>query len=421
MGGVYMVFEKHITSVLNIRLPKREEDNKSWNCIARRKQDNSYQYAYRVPSGYSVLDVEKHIDALRAGVGHIVEIEDRAGVVIISVLLTDLPQLITYETNMLDLLYPVRKDLTCTSEKALGKVLYGYDREGSPVYSNDINPHLLLAGASGYGKTDALRLYMLEWLHQYPDSKIVISDFKGCSFLPFEKIGIKVVEDIEDTYYLLDEAYIEMRRRVKQIKQAGTRKIAKSFNWWIIVIDECAEMTPTPSMKKGKKVEGIYIPAERDYAEWSQSRLSSLVRIGREMKIAVWLCTQYPTKEAIHNQIKANLINVVSLKLEHEIDSLTVMNSPLAYQLPEGVAGRAVVKGKCQIQIPYVGNDDDWDTVLSPYRKEIRYDEETENYTNDVYDTDCLHRSSREILQWKQFPSETRFGKSSRIRKSEVD
>src|SRR5690606_5715953 len=98
-----------------------------------------------------IVDLQKHIDALYANCGAIVELFDRAGVVIFKIYPNDFPTHIAFDKLML------------LSDN--DKVLIGYDRSMKPiVHSFNTNPHLLIGGISGYGKTDLLRLILYQLL-----------------------------------------------------------------------------------------------------------------------------------------------------------------------------------------------------------------------------------------------------------------
>src|SRR5690625_380932 len=359
IGGNDM--KRRIEAVMAARVPKKIKGKEyPWSFIRSRTTEHSFDFAYSVPVGFSCEDLAKHQGALVASLGSDIEIIDRGGVVIIKVVRSEFTELLEYKTDMLP------KD----------KLLLGYTRETKPIYTNPVNPHLLLSGASGYGKTDSLRFYMLQMIHQHPDIDISIIDLKGFSFLPFEKIGVKVVDDVSEARDVLKEAYLTMRERIKSIRESGNREACKNLPWKLVIIDEYAELSPNI----------VTDPEERKIVREATRYISSLIRIGREVKCAVWLCTQYPTKEVIHNQIKAQMINVVSLKLEEEIESQTVIGSKAAYELPP-IPGRAVVKGSGIIQVPFVGGDRAWEKVLSEYKLEVNHDktgEAEEEYTDSL-------------------------------------
>lgn len=63
------------------------------------------------------------------------------------------------------------------------KVIVGYTREGKPiVHDFDKAKHLIIAGATGYGKSVAMKLFVTSLIHQEPiNTKLSLIDLKGGS------------------------------------------------------------------------------------------------------------------------------------------------------------------------------------------------------------------------------------------------
>lgn len=366
-------YKKRIDHVLNHRIPSRD----NWKCIAKRKFDEGYQYAYYVPSGYSYLDVEKQIDALYATCGKLITLNDRGGVVVVTVHLVNIPNNIPFTVNMID-------------QFKKNGLLLGYACV-RPIIHNLTIPHILIAGKSGYGKTDFLRFLLFQLITKNsPDEcRIDIIDMKGFSFLPFKNIPhiCNIVRDLESATLLLEETVNEMKKRAKRVWTAGRREKLKNILKRFVIIDEGAELSPFVVRHK----------AEKEMAHLCTSHMSSISRIGRETGIGLWYSTQYPTADVITSQVKINMEAVCCFRVESATQSEVVLGHAGAEKLHFEIPGRMIYKQMQDTicQVPYIGNDDDWEKLLSPYKEVEKVDKTREEEKGDIkHDdrpTDCIH------------------------------
>ena len=116
-------------------------------------------------------------------------------------------------------------------EAALPVVL-GRDTVGSPVYADLANmPHIILAGATGSGKSVGLNVMLLSLLYRRtPDElRLLMIDPKVVELAPFDRIPhmlLPVVTDMKQAATALRWAVSEMERRYQLFANAGTRNIA---------------------------------------------------------------------------------------------------------------------------------------------------------------------------------------------------
>lgn len=205
-------------------------------------------------------------------------------------------------------------------------------------------PHLLVAGATGMGKSVGLNTIITSLLYKkHPaELKIVMIDPKMVEFSvysPIEKHFLAkmadekepIITDVTKVVHTLKSLCIEMDNRYELLKKANVRAITEYnelFNkrnlnpekghrflpYIIVVIDEFGDLI----MTAGKEVE---MPI---------TRIAQKARaVGMHMIIA----TQRPTTNIITGNIKANFPARISFRVTSMIDSRTIIDKPGANQL----------------------------------------------------------------------------------------
>lgn len=223
---------------------------------------------------------------------------------------------------------------------ALGKTIT------NDVYMVDLAkmPHLLVAGATGQGKSVGLNAIITSLLYKkHPaELKFVMVDPKKVEFsvysplenhflamIPQENDPIitdvtKVVQTLKSLCQLMDHRYDLLKKaRVRNIKEYNAKFIARQLNpengheympYIVVIIDEFGDLI----MTAGKEVE---LPI---------ARIAQLARaVGMHMVIA----TQRPTTNIITGTIKANFPARMAFKVMSQIDSRTILDRNGANQL----------------------------------------------------------------------------------------
>jgi S-DNA-T family DNA segregation ATPase FtsK/SpoIIIE len=363
---------KRIETVMSLRCPDgkvkrgKEYVGTPWKLIDTRDTGNCIEIAFETPYGYSAKDLRQETDSLFAAVGARVEIKDRAGAVIVRIIKKDFPDLLKY------------LDVLKILPNGTRQVLLGVDANGDPIIHDFRIPHILICGMSGYGKTDFIRWILWQlMLRNHPDFfEYHVIDLKGFSFMPF--VGVRhmtrIALDLASAADVLKDAFQEMERRSKMVWEAQNRNMTKSFIWRMIVIDEASRLKPE------------YYPIgsrERKIASSCWNYMSQISCVGREAGIGLMFCTQYPSRDVIHGQIKANMDAVICFKTLNGIHSDVAIDSPLAASLPTGRPGLSIIKRSQEtIQTPYVGNDDVWKLMLSPFKEAAHEKTEPDEPTN---------------------------------------
>lgn len=223
---------------------------------------------------------------------------------------------------------------------ALGKTI------SNEVFVADLAkmPHLLMAGATGQGKSVGLNMILASLIYKKHPSqlKFVLVDPKKVELTLFNKIerhflaklpGSEeaIITDTKKVIYTLNSLCIEMDNRYNLLKDAGCRNlkeynakfIARKLNpekghyfmpYIVLVIDELADLM----MTAGKEIE---------------APIARLAQLARAIGIHLVVATQRPSVNVITGIIKANFPARLSFRVTSKIDSRTILDASGADQL----------------------------------------------------------------------------------------
>ena len=199
-------------------------------------------------------------------------------------------------------------------------------------------PHLLIAGATGQGKSVGLNTILCSILYKKHPSevKFILVDPKKVELTLYNKIekhflaklsenNDAIITDTKQVISTLKSLCLEMDNRYEHLKQAEVRNIQeynakyknekdKLLPYLILVIDEFADLI----MTAGKEVE---IPIAR------------LAQLSRAIGIHLIIATQRPTTNIITGTIKANFPARIAFRVIQGIDSKTILDTVGANQL----------------------------------------------------------------------------------------
>jgi hypothetical protein len=187
-------------------------------------------------------------------------------------------------------------------------------------------PHLLVAGATGSGKSVEVNAMIVSLLHRFTPGQInfMMLDPKMVELSVYSGIPHLVAPPITrpaKAIIALRWAIDEMMRRTELLSQVGVRnisgynaKVKDKLPRLVIVVDEAANLMLTV----GKEFE----PALQDLAQ-----------MGRAVGVHIILATQRPSVDVIKGAIKANFISRIALKVLSAMDSKVILDDTGAEQL----------------------------------------------------------------------------------------
>jgi DNA segregation ATPase FtsK/SpoIIIE, S-DNA-T family len=223
---------------------------------------------------------------------------------------------------------------------ALGKTI------SNETFVTDLTkmPHLLMAGATGQGKSVGLNAILVSLLYKKHPSQIkfVLVDPKKVELAIYNKIerhflaklpddGDAIITDTSKVVATLNSLCVEMDQRYELLKEALVRNI-KEYNqkfinrklnpekghrylpYIVLVIDEFADLI----MTAGKEIE---------------TPIARLAQLARAIGIHLIVATQRPSVNVITGIIKANFPARIAFRVTSSIDSKTILDTGGANQL----------------------------------------------------------------------------------------
>ncbi len=201
----------------------------------------------------------------------------------------------------------------------------GADVAGKPIYFNIAKmPHLLIAGATGLGKSVCINSISVSLLYKArPDEvKLILIDPKKVEFNIYKDIPhlyAPIVSDPAKAAGALASAVAEMERRFELIEEVGVRDI---YNYnavtkddpdkefmpqMVIIIDELADLMMTA-------------------ADSVESSICRLAQKARAAGIHIIIGTQRPSVDVITGLIKANVPSRIAFTVASQVDSRTIID-----------------------------------------------------------------------------------------------
>jgi len=204
-------------------------------------------------------------------------------------------------------------------------------------------PHLLIAGATGSGKSVLINSLIYTALYQSPSEvRFVLIDPKRVELCDYKKLPHTIeyasepgaiTQAINAAVDLMERRYNDMqKRRLKRFDGADI----------YIIVDEFADLMTTQKNETLKP-------------------LCRIAQLGRAAGIHLILATQRPTRDIINGQIKVNIDSRVALRCPTAQDSRNIINVKGAETLPRYGKGLYLTPETIQpvlINIPYTPQEE---------------------------------------------------------------
>ncbi len=281
-------------------------------------------------------------------------------------------------------------------------------------------PHMLMAGATGQGKSVGLNTILSSLLYKkHPaEIKFVLVDPKKVELTLYNKIErhyLAKLPDVEDAIITdnrqvintLNSLCIEMDNRYNMLKNAMCRNI-KEYNkrfkkrelnpndghaflpYLVLIVDEFADLI----MTAGKEVE---------------APIARLAQLARAVGIHLIIATQRPSVNVITGVIKANFPARVAFRVTSRIDSRTILDSGGAEQLiGRGdmlfTQGNELIRLQCAfVDTPEVEKLTDFIGSQRAYPSahqlpEYKGEEQKSGLDNNIDDRDLMFREAAEVV-----------------------
>ena len=254
------------------------------------------------------------------------------------------------------------------NHKSKVAVCLGADVSGKPVvFDIEKMPHLLVAGATGMGKSVCINCLVMSLLYKArPDEvKLIMVDPKKVEFTMYRDIPhlyCPIVSDPKKAAGALASAVAEMERRFSLIEEVGVRNITgyneitkddpekEYLPRIVIIIDELADLMMTAP----------------DDVETCICRLAQKARAAG---IHIIIGTQRPSVDVVTGLIKANIPSRIAFTVSSQVDSRTIIDvagaekligrgdmlyAPVGSAKPQRVQGAFVADGEVERVVTFV-------------------------------------------------------------------
>ena len=209
---------------------------------------------------------------------------------------------------------------------AMGKDVAGHNL----IFALSKMPHLLVAGATGSGKSVWINGLLLSLLYRYSPSELqlILVDMKRVELKLYDKVPhllAPVITDAEKAINALKWTVLEMERRYKLLEEYSKRNIAdynklakvtgiEALPYQVFVIDELGDLM----MMAKAEVEPIIV---------------RLTQMSRAVGIHLVLGTQRPDTHVVTGLIKANVPSRIAFAVASQIDSRVILDQGGAEKL----------------------------------------------------------------------------------------
>lgn len=308
---------------------KGKEDRLIYPTITRVSAAADYmQVNFTIPNGMDPKKVHDSIWLFNQGFGPYLDLsEDYSRFT-----------LIIYRADMKQFNY-VPRDVVPAVKGLRLPIMAGKSRNGWETYDMAVNPHLLISGETGSGKSVALRAILTTLIEVCGDRiQLYCADLKRSEFHIFRDIALEVAVNKDELRTVLKKILKEMDRRGKRLDAAGEAHIDDLPNpppYIVLAIDEVS-----------------LLRREKDI----MADVEDISSIGRALGVFLILSMQRPDSKVLEGALKNNLTVRMAFRQSDEINSRIALGSGEAADIRMSQRGRMYMKGEelKMIQMPYL-------------------------------------------------------------------
>ncbi|KYD11098.1 hypothetical protein B4102_2282 [Heyndrickxia sporothermodurans] len=336
--------------------------------VKKKNYDWGTEYRYRIPLGRSFEDYAAKQKTIEAGINTRtvkLQLKDFRELKIDKNIIANIRELYTkkltdkkeielsYDGMLIIRVYNESLPKEVELEEGKGwKVPFGITREKNKMIYHDFEkiPHLVLGGATRYGKSNLINCIIASLIRQQPNNvKFHLIDLKGgvelCDYQNVKQT-VSIAYEPEEALEVLKNAYEIMRSKQEVLRKAGKKKVqdAGINERHFVIIDEVGELNPDEAVDKKdiKDSDGNYIKkSEKTIKLECQKYMSQIARLGAGLGFRQILATQYGTGDVIPRQCKQNSDAKLCFRVQSGTASRVVLDGEGAEQLPE-IKGRAI-------------------------------------------------------------------------------
>lgn len=364
---------------------KDGKDTLTTQLIRKKQHDWGWEYKYRIPLGRSYEDYLGKQSVLEDGLNnrrHQISFADLKNLQLDANIIDNLKTLwtnklteqkeleISFDGLLILRIYDKPMATQVPFEAGEGwKVPVGISREKNEFRYHDFEriPHMVLGGATRYGKSNFINSMITSLLQSKPDHvNLFLIDLKGgIELCDYEHIKqtVSIAYEPEEALATLKDAYNKMRDIQVRMRKLGKKNVQEAGikERYFVIIDEVGELNPAEAVTREDKA----------LKQECQTLMSQIARLGAGLGFRQILGTQYPTGDVIPRQCKQNSDAKLSFRVQSAVASRVVLDETGAELLPP-IVGRAIYQTADKreiLQTPLVTSEIIRDT-LAPYAVE---------------------------------------------------
>lgn len=363
-------------SGLNVRDGK---DTLTTQLIKKKQYEWGWEYKYRIPLGRSFGDYEARQKILEDGLNNRrkrITLDDLRQLNLDADIVGQLQELwraklteqkeieLSYDGLLIVRVYdkPLAKEVPFITGEGW-KVPVGLTRALNEFKYHDFEkiPHLVLGGATRYGKSNFINNMITALVQGEPDLvNFYLIDLKGgVELCDYENIKqtISIAYEPEEALHSLQMAYSKMREIQVKLKRLGKKNVqqANIKERYFVIIDEVGELNASEAVTK----------EEKKLKQECQTIMSQIARLGAGLGFRLVVATQYPVGDVIPRQVKQNADAKLCFRVQSAVASRVVLDGEGAETLPM-IKGRAIYQTADKrdiLQTPLITSDIIHDTI----------------------------------------------------------